>query len=334
MLAQPSQERAATPPAGAPLRTREGSPWTGLRAVVLKEMADALSTTRMLILELITVLTAVGTVYAAASQLRETVGQDRFLFLRLFTTGCDPLPAFIGFLAFLIPIVAIALAFDSVNGEFSQRTMSRLLAQPIYRDAVLLGKFLAGLGTLSLVLATIWLLICGLGLLRLGVPPGGEETARILWFLVVTIAYGAVWLALALLCSIVFRQPATAALAALAAWFFFTIFWGILAGMLAQVIAPVRLGMPDELLAQAQLALERVSPNTLYVEATIGLLNPQVRSLGLVLPMQLDQAVRGAPLPLGQSLLLIWPHLTGLVAITLALFALSYVLFQRREIRA
>ncbi|MBX0327898.1 ABC transporter permease [Oscillochloris sp. ZM17-4] len=334
MLAQPSKSAAAT--VEAPATAREGSPWTGLWAVVAKEMADYLTSTRMFILELITVLTAAGTVYSAAQQLRTTVGQDQFLFLRLFTTAQDPLPAFVGFLVFLVPIIAIALAFDAVNSEFSQRTMSRLLAQPIYRDALLFGKFLGGLFTLSLVLSTIWLLITGLGLLRLGVPPGGEEAARILWFLLLTIAYGGVWLALALLCSIVFRQPATAAMTALAGWLFFTIFWDILAKMLAQLISPVRIGTASELIAQAQtqMALTRISPNTLYGEAAVGLLNPAVRSLGLVLPSQMDQAVPGAPLPLGQSLLVVWPQLTGLAAITILLFALGYVLFQRQEIRA
>jgi ABC-2 type transport system permease protein len=57
-------------------------------------------------------------------------------------------------------------------------------------------------------------------------------------------------------------------------------------------------------------------------------------ALGIVLPFQLEGAVLGMPLPLSQSVLLIWPHLTGLVAATLLLFALAYVLFQRREIRA
>jgi ABC-2 type transport system permease protein len=42
----------------------------------------------------------------------------------------------------------------------------------------------------------------------------------------------------------------------------------------------------------------------------------------------------GTPLPLNQSLALIWPHLTGLIAATILLFALAYVLFQRQEIRA
>ncbi|GAB4443784.1 MAG: ABC transporter permease [Chloroflexi bacterium OHK40] len=329
-----AQRKASGPMVSA--ERREGSPWTGLWAVVSKEVTDYLTSTRMFILELITVLTAAGTVFVASGRLRETVGQDPYLFLRLFTTGREPLPAFVGFLVFLVPIIAIALSFDAINGEFGQRTMSRLLAQPIYRDAVLLGKFLAGLFTLALVLTTIWLLIAGLGILRLGVPPGGEETARVLWFLVLTIAYGGFWLALGMLCSVVFRQSATAAMAALATWLFFMIFWGIVAGMLAQALRPVRFGLPTELLAQAQLeqALSRLSPNTLYVEATVALLNPEVRSLGIVLPTQLEGAILGAPLPLGESVMLGWPHLVGLVAGTLLLFALAYVRFQRSEVRA
>jgi len=317
-------------------RVREGSPWTGLWAVVAKEMADHLTSVRMLILQLLTVLTAAGTVYAATQNLRDTVSQDPFLFLRLFTTAREPLPAFVGFLGFLVPLIAIALAFDVVNGEFNQRTMSRVLAQPIYRDALLLGKFLAGLFALALALTTVWLLIIGMGILVLGVPPGGEEVARSFWFLLVTIFYGGIWLALAMVFSITFRQPATAALASIAAWLFFTVFWEIIASLLAQVLRPVQIGLPQEVLARAQLelVLTRLSPNTLYAEAMLAMLNPTVRSLGLVLPIQLQGAVLGTPLPLRQSLLLIWPHLTGLIAATILLFALGYVLFQRQEIRA
>ncbi|MFW6115614.1 MAG: ABC transporter permease [Chloroflexota bacterium] len=315
---------------------RRGSPWTGLWAVVGKEMADHLTSTRMLILEALTLLTATGTVYAAAQNLRETIGQDPFLMLRLFTTARDPLPAFVGFLGFLVPLIAIALAFDTVNGEFNRRTISRLLAQPIYRDALLLGKFLAGLFTLTLVLTTIWLLIVGIGLVSLGVPPSGEEVARGLLFLVLTVAYGGIWLALAMVCSVVFSQPATAALASIAVWLFFMVFWGIIAQVVAQAAVPIRVGYAEEILAQTklELALSRLSPNALYSEAILAVLKPSVRSLGPVLPIQLQGAVFGAPLPLDQSLALIWPHLTGLMAATILLFALGYVLFQRREIRA
>jgi ABC-2 type transport system permease protein len=49
--------------------------------------------------------------------------------------------------------------------------------------------------------------------------------------------------------------------------------------------------------------------------------------------VQLDRAIK-TPLPLGQSVLVIWPQLTGLIAATILLFAFCYVLFQRQEIRA
>jgi len=320
----------------APLQLREGSPWTGLWAVVAKEMADHLTSVRMLILELLTVLTAAGAVYAATQNLSRPAGRSAFLFLQLFTTAREPLPALVSFLGFLVPLIAIALAFDSVNGEFAQRTISKVLAQPIYRDALLLGKFLAGLFTLSLSLTTIWLLVMGMGILTLGVPPSSEEVARSLSFLVMTIFYGGIWLALGMVFSITCHQPATAALASIAVWLFFTVFWGIIASLLAQFLSPVRVGFVEEVLARnrLELTLIRLSPNTLYAEAMLALLKPTIRSLGILLPIQLHRAVLGTPLPLRQSLLLIWPHLTGLVAGTVLLFALGYVLFQRREIRA
>ncbi len=326
-----ARREAADRPSG-----KEGSPWRGLWVVVAKDMADHLSSARMRILELLIFLTAGGTVYMALQSLRGSQGANRFLFLRLFTSSQDPLPAFVGFLSFLVPLIAIALAFDAVNGEFNQRTLSRVLAQPIYRDALLLGKFLAGLFTLGLVLAAIWLLIIGLGILGLGLAPTGEEVVRLIVFLVATLFYGGVWLALALLFSTVFRQPATAALASIAVWLFFIVFWSIIASLIANALYPAANETVETVLARAQLSqtLGRVSPNTLYVETTVGLLNPAVRAFGLVLPSQLQGAVLGAPLPLSESILLIWPQLTGLIAVTILIFALTYVLFQRQEIRA
>lgn len=315
---------------------REGSPWQGVWAVMLKEIADNLTGARMRMLELLGFLAAGGAAYAASNNIRATTASDPFLFLKLFTTAQEPLPAFVAFLTFLTPLVAIALAFDAINGEFNRRTMSRLLAQPIYRDALLLGKYLAGLITLAVVLTAIWLLVAGLGLLLLGVPPSGEEVARGLVFLLATLAYGGVWLGMAMVFSVVFRQPATAALASISAWLFFTVFWGIVASLLAQLFTPGHVGLVEQLLARSNLEIlfARLSPNTLYAEVVVAMLNPAVRALGPVLPIQLHRAVLGAPLPLEQSIGLIWPHLTGLIAGVILLFVIAYVLFQRQEVRA
>jgi ABC-2 type transport system permease protein len=316
--------------------SRRGSPWTGVGTVLAKETADHLSSARMRILEALVFLTAIAAAYAAIRQIRATIGESPFLFLRLLTMAQDPLPSFIALLGFLIPLVAIALAFDSINGEFNRRTLSRVLAQPIYRDALLLGKFLAGLLSLTIGLTSLWLLTIGLGLLLLGLPPSTEEMVRMLGFLVATIAYGGVWLALALLFSVLFRAPATAALAALGTWLLFSLFWSVIAPIVATLVA----GPPEGLLGprmaylNAEQIIDRLSPNTLYAETALALLQPATRALGPVLISQLQGAVLGAPLPVTQSFILIWPQLTGLVAATILIFAIAYVLFQRQEIRA
>jgi ABC-2 type transport system permease protein len=41
-----------------------------------------------------------------------------------------------------------------------------------------------------------------------------------------------------------------------------------------------------------------------------------------------------APLPVSQSFILIWPQLTGLIAATIVIFVIAYIVFQRQEIRA
>jgi ABC-2 type transport system permease protein len=47
----------------------------------------------------------------------------------------------------------------------------------------------------------------------------------------------------------------------------------------------------------------------------------------------LQGAARGA-LPLGQSLIIAWPDMVGLVAGTIVLFTIGYMVFQRQEVRA
>src|SRR5690348_16366919 len=315
---------------------RRGSPWVGLGAVVAKETADHLSSARMRILEGLVFLTALAAAYAAIRAIRASIGESPFLFLRLLTLSQDPLPSFIALLGFLIPLVAIALAFDAINGEFNRRTLSRILAQPIYRDALLLGKFFAGLLSLTIGLVSLWLLVLGLGLLLFGVPPSTEETVRMLGFLVATIAYGGVWLALALLFSVIFRAPATAALAALGVWLVFALFWSVITPIVTTAIAgpPEGIFGPSLAYLQTQTIIDRLSPNTLDAETALALLHPATGAFGPVLLSQLEGALLGAPLPAAQSFLLIWPQLTGLIAASIVIYAIAYIIFQRQENRA
>jgi ABC-2 type transport system permease protein len=316
---------------------REGSPFTGLGPVFIKELSDHLTSVRMMVLTLFVIVFGAFPVASSLQTLRTVVGADAYLYLRIFTIEPEQMPiSFITALNFIIPLMAIGLGFDSVNSEFNRRTLSRVLSQPIYRDALLLGKFLGGLMTLAVGLLALWLIVFGAGLLLLGLPPRGVEVARAFGFLVVAIAYGGVWLSVSMLFSVVFRSTATSALCALGLWLFFFILWPMIANALVLGFAPREITTVDQYVGIQQLAiaLQRLSPGTLFSEALLGLLNPETRTLGFMLPQQMRGAIPNAPLPLDQSLLLIWPQVTGLIASMIVVFAAAYIVFQREEVRA
>ena len=66
------------------------------------------------------------------------------------------------------------------------------------------------------------------------------------------------------------------------------------------------------------------------------LLDPSVTTVSTPTLGQYIQAQQQVPtlLSLDQSLLLVWPHLVALLALTVLCFALAYVSFMRQEVRA
>ena len=114
--------------------------------------------------------------------------------------------------AIVAPLLGLAFAFDAVNSERSEGTLPRLLSQPIYRDDVINGKFLAGLGVIGIVLISVVLLIAGFGMFRLGIVPHGPEVLRLIAWVAVTFLYVALWLSFGLLLSVAIHRAATAAL--------------------------------------------------------------------------------------------------------------------------
>ncbi|MFP3974745.1 MAG: ABC transporter permease [Dehalococcoidia bacterium] len=310
-----------------------------MRAVFWKEVADYFGSWRFVILFGIILLAAFYATYTAAQTIVSNVQETptEFVFLRLFTTSGGGLPSFIWFLSFFGPLIGIIFGFDAINNERSQGTLSRIVSQPLFRDAIINGKFLAGLAAIGIMLASILLIISGFGLRMIGVAPGGEEIARLLIFFVVSLIYVGFWLGLGILFSVLFSRTTTSAFAAIAIWIIFALFISMIAGVIADRVAPVT----DQ--TDTQQVLEnreirdnvmRISPTTLFEEATGTILNPSTRTLrSLVTRGEVAGMVPG-PLALGQSLRLVWPHLTALIALIVICFSISYVNFMRQEIRA
>lgn len=319
--------------APAPTEARLRARW---RTVARKELADHVRSVRFGVLVVLTMIAAVGTVLAAAGALREAMGEGAAVatFLRLYTVGGERLPAFVGLITFVLPLLGIAFGFDAINAERSQRTLPRLLAQPIYRDDVIIGKFVAGLAVVAIVLAALVALTGGTGIVALGVAPAAADVARLVAWWAVSVVYVGVWLALAILCSVVVRRPATSALIPLAVWLVLSLFGALLAGLVADALAPRDAGPAAAVEnVETQQTISRIAPSTLYGEASSALLDPRIRSLGVVLPQQTDRALP-SELPLDQSLLLVWPHLVVLAGLVVGLFAVAAAAFLRQEVRA
>ncbi|MEE8075749.1 MAG: ABC transporter permease subunit [Candidatus Binatia bacterium] len=304
--------------------------------VFWKELADHFSSRRFMILLALIILTGIWSTYSSGQAIRQDVesSPNQFVFLWLLTSRTEGLFSLATFLGFFGPLIGIMLGFDSISGEYANRTLSRVLSQPIYRDSLINGKFLAGLTTIAILWFAILLIVIGLGISLLGFPPDGEELWRMLIFTIVGIAYVGFWLALAMLFSLLFQRTVTAALASLALWLFLAIF----IGMLSNVIAGIIVSNPstqEELARQVTIGtfIARLSPSVLFAETVRILLNPVAHLEGFVLGA-FPEGILPTPLALNQSLLLIWPHLTTLFALVAVCFGISYIKFMREEIRA
>jgi len=304
-------------------------------AIVRKELADYVTSIRFIASFLLVVVVSVTGLVAASQGIRSANLPEGIVFLGLFTTSGAVTPSLTYLVSLLIPIIGIAMGFDAINSERVGGTLSRVLAQPVFRDSVINGKFLAGVVALSIMVGTMLLLVAGYGLSMIGVPPTPEEIIRLFAYFAMTIVYGAFWMGLAILFSIIFRRVAASLLFSLALWMFFSIFILLIAPGIANVLVPTADGAQAELIRNVELQrmITRFSPNILFQEATTVLLVPLVRSLGMVSASQAAYMVPN-PLNLGQSLLLIWPHITSLISLSAVCFAASYILFMRQEIRA
>ncbi len=306
-----------------------------MRAIFWKEMADHFGRRRFVLLFGLVVM---GTLWGVLVDTGRLVrAGDGFFFLDLFTTNTGIPISLLTFISLFGPVIGIALGFDSINSERTQGTLARVLAQPVYRDAVFNGKFLAGLLTLSIVVLSMGISVVGLGMFRVGIAPTGEEVVRLIGFGLVTIAYLAFWLALAMTASVLLRNAVTSALISIGLWIGLSFFVTLGAAVLADQLVP-EITTTEEALRHFNIATwaSRLSPGALFTEAVSILLDPiggRVLTLLAIAPERLE-GLLATPVSAGQSLQLVWPHIVALVAGAGALAGVSYTKFMREEIRA
>ncbi|RJR40628.1 MAG: ABC transporter [Desulfobacteraceae bacterium] len=314
----------------------------GLIAVYRKELSDHFSSYRFVLLFALIAMVSFITSYMAAIHLREAlegVAKPQFVFLMLFNVP-GALFSMVQFIAFFGPLIGIILGFDAINRERSQGTLVKVLSQPIYRDSVINGKFLAGATTITIMVVSIVLVISGLGLILLGIVPGLEEIWRLVVYVVISVFYICFWLGLSMLFSVLFRGIATSALASVALWIFLSFFVSLGASVIADTMAPKR----EDTSMEMQLRNARIreivtifSPMELYSGASGTIIDPMRKTTKTMIAMGQMEEISVSrfqnPLSLGQSLLVVYPHMVALIAISLICFAISYTVFMVQEVR-
>lgn len=296
-------------------------------AIIRKELADNFNSMRFIIMFLLVLGLSALALYSAHEGIRGS-GSEGFVFLRLYTT--EPLGLenefafFFNYINFIplafVPLVGTLLGFDAINKERTTGTLSRIMSQPVYRDNVINAKFLASLIVLGVMMATSVLVIGGYGLRMIGVPPSAEEIVRLFIYFIDILIFGSFWIALAMLFSVVFRNLATSIIFSMVLWLFFSFGIYLIARSMAGSVETFQ-------------SILNFSPNWIFGQASSAMLYPTVRTLGTITTAQAAYMVPN-PLSLGQSLLVVWPYMVGLVSLSAICFAVSYIVFMKQEVRA
>lgn len=143
------------------------------------------------------------------------------------TVGADPLAVMVVSLSslsiFLLPLIALLLSFDAVVGEQERGTLILLLAYPVARWEVVVGKFLGHAAILAI--ATV----VGYGAAAAALAFRGDIVDAAWWSFAGMVGssalLGAAFVALGGLASVLVRERATAAGIAVGIWLLFVLLY-------------------------------------------------------------------------------------------------------------
>jgi Cu-processing system permease protein len=135
---------------------------------------------------------------------------------------------------YLVPLIALLLSFDAIAGEIDRGTLQLVLASPVSRGAVLVGKFLGHVVVLSIAVSFGYGIA---GLVVFFANGGGDLTALagVGRLITSSIMLGATFIAIGYIASASVRQTGTAAALAIAIWLFAVVLYdlALLGGLLA-----------------------------------------------------------------------------------------------------
>ncbi|WP_419913084.1 ABC transporter permease [Hoeflea sp.] len=133
---------------------------------------------------------------------------------------------------YLAPLLALMMSFDAIAGENERGGLALLLTYPVSRGEILLGKFLAHIGTIALAM------VIGFGAAGIAAALTGgadaESVTALLRLIGTSVLLGAVFLALGYALSAAVASPTAAAGLAAGLWLIFVVLYDL--GLLGAVV--------------------------------------------------------------------------------------------------
>ncbi len=188
--------------------------FTPILTIAAKELRDRLRNRWVLAVALVfTIFSLVIAYFGGAQQ-----GQVGFRSIE-FTIA-----SLVSLVIYLIPLIALLLGFDAIVGERERGSLDLLLALPITRLELLLGKYL------GLALALTCSTVAGFGLVALVLAKHMSANALFHFsgFIISSVLLGLAFLSLAVLLSVLARERTRASGLAIATWFFFVLVFDLL----------------------------------------------------------------------------------------------------------
>lgn len=252
--------------------------------------------------------------------------------------GCELFNQGFGFIdvaqaiTLFLPVLGFALGFDLVIKEKRSKSLNTLLTHPVFRDNIISGKIIGGLGALILVVFISMIASIGTILILTGIDVDLSELSRILIFSLLTFLYLSGFFALSLLISIISKSSESSFISGLVVWINLILIFGAIVTAASCVISGeliFDLNHNERALAMSY-DLQKLSPASYYAEAVTGV-RVSYGSFGI----SSDKTTMGIfdfRVGLGTWLSDYWTNLVVLIAIPILMFILSYMVFLRRDI--
>ncbi|MEM0385094.1 MAG: ABC transporter permease, partial [Nitrososphaeria archaeon] len=199
--------------------------------VASKEFSDIIKSKRFLILVTIFVLLVIvaqGTVYVSVSSSTQRALPRGFLGSIAYSL--------VTIMSYFAPIVGLALGFDVISGEREKGTLKIVLAQPIYRDMVFNGKFIAAFLSVSLAVLVSSVVNVGIAIVALGISPPPEDVVRLIIFMIFSILFAMTYYAISAFLSTATRRSSQSIIVGVILWAVFVFIIPVIASLVASAL--------------------------------------------------------------------------------------------------